>query len=365
MHTIFDLYQYLQDLAPFQYQEDYDNSGLIVGAMDTVINGVLVSLDCTEAIIEEAISLGANIVVCHHPIVFKGFKKINGSNYVERTIIKAIKHDVAILAIHTNIDNIIAGVNHTMADKLGLINRKILVPKPNTLVKITTFVPKNDLEKVTNAMHKAGAGQIGEYKDCAFFIEGQGSFTPTGSANPSTGQLNVKSFESEIRVEMILPSHCQNAVLKALKTSHSYEEVAYYLSPLTNEDKGVGAGMVGELPQPLLTVDFLEMVKKQFDVKFIKHTAIVHETITKVGLCGGSGSFLTKNAIFSGSQAYISADFKYHEFFDAEGKILILDIGHYESEKNIIDRLFALISNNFHTFAAHYTKVDTNPVKYF
>lgn len=356
---------FLNEMAPYQYQEDYDNSGLIVGNENDEVKGILISLDCTEAIVDEALSLGCNVVLAHHPIIFKGLKKITGKNYVERTIIKAIKNDITIISCHTNLDNVITGVNKKIADKLGLQNLKILSPKSNTLKKITSYVPQSHLEQVADALHHAGAGQIGKYKDCSFRVEGTGTFTPGEDTQPFSGEKNVKSFEKEVRIEMIFPAHIERKIVSALKNSHPYEEVAYYVYPVTNEDQAIGSGMIGEIFIPYNVNDFMDYLKLKLELKVIKHTIPIKNSISKIALCGGAGSFLTQNAIQSGADVFISSDYKYHEFFDADEQIMIIDIGHFESEKFTNELLFDLISNKFTNFALHCTKTITNPINYY
>jgi dinuclear metal center YbgI/SA1388 family protein len=365
MTRIKDIASFLHKIAPAKLQEDYDNAGLIVGEESTEVKGILVSLDCTEAIIDEAIATGCNLVVAHHPIVFRGLKRFNNANYVERTIIKAIKNDIAIFAIHTNLDNVLQGVNRKICDKIGLKNVKILAPKPQTLKKITTFSPPEYTDKISLAMHEAGAGQIGNYRDCSFLTDGIGTFTPIEGSNPFSGNIHVKSHDKEVKIEMIFPSHLQQNILKALKENHPYEEVAFYLNTLDNENQEIGAGMVGGLASEMEVIDFLELLKTNMELKIIKHTAILKQKIQKIAVCGGSGSFLTRNAIGSKADVFISADYKYHEFFDADNKIMIVDIGHFESEKYTIDLIFDLISNNFSNFALHCTKLSTNPINYY
>ncbi len=365
MTKIKDIVTFLHSIAPPQLQEEYDNAGLIVGENETVVTGILVSLDCTENIIEEAISLGCNMVIAHHPIVFRGLKRFNNTNYVERTVIKAIKNDVAIFAIHTNLDNVTNGVNRKFCDKIGLKNTKILAPKTQSLKKITTYVPKEFVEKVAEVLHAAGGGQIGKYKECSFRMDGTGTFTPTEGSDPFLGQIGSKSIENEVCLEMIFPNYLQNNMLKALKKAHPYEEVAYYLHTLDNENQEIGAGMLGDLDVPMETSQFFALLKDKMDLKVFKHTPILKDKVQKIAVCGGSGSFLTRIAIQAGADVYISADYKYHEFFDADGQILIVDIGHYESEKYTIDLLFDLISNNFSNFALHCTKISTNPINYY
>ncbi len=364
MTKIKELVQFINGIAPYALQENYDNSGLITGNPDANITGVLVSLDCTETVIEEAIELGCNVVLSHHPIVFKGLKSLTGKNYVERTVIKAIQNNISILSCHTNLDNILNGVNAKIANKIGLINPQILAPKAGTLKKLSFFVPESHLEGVSRAIHEAGAGQIGNYRDCAFRTKGTGTFTPNEKATPYSGSAHQPSVEEEVKVEVLVAETAVNEVMKALKSSHPYEEVAYFLHSLDNIHQEVGAGLVGELPEPMDTDLFLDHLKKSMELAVIKHTSLIHKQIKKVALCGGAGSFLTGAALKSGAEVFISADFKYHEFFDAEERIIIADIGHYESEKYTIDLLIELISNNFTNFALHYTKRNTNPVFY-
>lgn len=364
MTKIKDLVQFINGIAPYALQESYDNSGLITGHPDTTITGVLVSLDCIESVVDEAIELGCNVVLSHHPIVFKGLRSLTGKNYVERTVIKAIQNNISILSCHTNLDNIIDGVNGKIANKIGLINTQILASKPGTLKKLSFFVPESHLEVVSQAIHGAGAGQIGNYSDCAFRTRGTGTFTPGENAQPFSGNLRQPSQAEEVKVEVLVAETAVQAVMRALKSSHPYEEVAYFLLALENTHQGIGAGLVGELAEPMDTAAFLDHLKKSMDLGMIKHTSLIHKQIKKVALCGGAGSFLTGAALKSGAEVFISADFKYHEFFDAEDRIIIADIGHYESEKYTIDLLIELISNNFTNFALHYTKRNTNPVFY-
>ena len=364
MTKVKDLVQFLNGIAPYALQESYDNSGLITGNPDAEIRAVLVSLDCTETIIDEALELGCNVVVSHHPIVFKGLKSLTGKNYVERTVIKAIQNNISILSCHTNLDNIIGGVNGKIAQKIGLKNLQILAPKESTLKKLSFYVPESHLDAVSKAIHEAGAGQIGNYGDCAFRVKGSGTFTPKNGAQPFIGEVLKPSVEEEIKVEVVVAATDAPNVVKALKASHPYEEVAYFLHPVDNIHQGLGAGVVGELENEMEVNDFLDYLKTVMELPLIRHTALIHKQLKKIALCGGAGSFLVGDAIRSGAQLYISGDFKYHEFFDADGKIIIADIGHFESEKYTIDLLIELISNNFSNFALHYTKRNTNPVFY-
>lgn len=365
MITIGEVARYLESIAPISYQEDYDNSGLITGQHQTQVRGVLVTLDCTEEVVDEAIREGANLIVAHHPIVFRGLKKLNGKNYVEKTVIKAIKNDIAIYAIHTNLDNVHTGVNKRICEKLGLSNLKILAPKRGTLAKLVTFVPAAHVDQVAQALHEAGAGNIGDYKQCSFRIGGTGTFLPTGDAQPTVGKIGKLEKVDETRIEMIFPTVHEGTVLAALRKNHPYEEVAYYLSRLENENQEVGSGMVGELAEAEEPIKFLERLKSSMNAKCVRHTRLGSGKIRKVAVCGGSGSFLLGAAIRSGADAFVTADFKYHEFFDAEDKIVIADIGHYESEQFTKELLSEVLREKFRTFAIIFSKTVTNPISYF
>ena len=360
-----ELTQFLEKIAPPQYQADYDNAGLIVGNFDSEVTGVLVCLDSTEAIIEEAISLGCNVVVAHHPIVFKGLKKLNGRNYVERTVISAIKNDVAIFAIHTNLDSVYRqGVNTKIAEILGLKNTKILAPKRQILTKLTGFVPVENTQKVLDALFAAGAGQIGEYKNCSFRTEGVGTFTPTGNANPHIGLIGKAEEVKENRIEVIFPSFMENKILSALRLAHPYEEVAYYLHVLENENSEVGAGMFGELEAEMDAMDFLKLLKEKFKTGCVRHTNLLNKKIKKVAVCGGAGGFLLNHAKAAGADIFVTADYKYHEFFDADRQIIIADVGHFESEQFTIDLLGEILQNEFEYLQVFLTKNITNPINY-
>ena len=359
-----DVTQYLESWAPRSYQESYDNAGLITGNPSIEVTGILVALDCTEAVVEEAIRERCNLIVAHHPIVFKGLKKLTGSNYVERTVIHAIRQDIAIYAIHTNLDSVLTGVNHQIAQKIGLQNIRILAPRKDTLTKLTTFIPPENVDQVMAAVHAAGAGQVGKYKNCSFRVEGTGTFQPDENANPHIGERGKQEFVKEVRVEMIFPSFLEDSVMAALRKSHPYEEVAYFLTSLLNENQEVGTGMIGELPKAVEPIEFLKRLKVSMDLNVIRYTNLLDRPIKKVALCGGSGSFLLPQAIKSGAEVYISADFKYHEFFDADGRIIIADIGHYESEVYTKDLIRDVLIKKFPTFAINFSKTITNPISY-
>lgn len=359
-----EVLSYLESIAPLSYQEQYDNSGLITGNMTDDVSGILVTLDCTEEVVQEAIDTKANLIIAHHPILFKGLKRLTGNNYVERTIIKALRHHIAIYAIHTNLDNVITGVNRKICEKIGLKDLRILAPKGGTLTKLVTFIPKDNAEDVMKALHEAGAGQIGNYKNCSFRLEGTGTFMPTEEANPHIGKANTLEYVAETRVEVIFPSFLTQKVLAALRQNHPYEEVAYYLTPLLNDNQEVGSGMMGLLERPEEPIPFLNRLKNVMDLKIIRHTKVLEKPLKKVAVCGGSGIFLLPEAIRAGADIFITADVKYHEFFDADGRIIVADIGHYESEVFTKDLFMEILTKKFPTFAINFSRTVTNPVSY-
>lgn len=346
-------------------QENYDNAGLITGNAGWECTGIICTLDATEEVILEAIEQKCNLVVAHHPIIFGGLKKINGKNYVEKTIITAIKNDIAVYAIHTNLDNILSGVNGRIAQELGLNNTVILSPKEGTLKKLCTFVPEAHAVAVRTALFDTGGGEIGQYSECSFNTAGTGTFRAGPGTNPFVGEKGSTHFESEIKIEMVFPSYLQGAMIASLRKAHPYEEVAYDVLPLGNAHPGQGAGVVGELATPMEEARFLENIKKIFNVPVVRHTAFINRPIRKVAVCGGAGSFLISRALATGADAYITADLKYHEFFDANGRMLLADVGHYESEHYTISLLHEILAQKFPTFAVLKTRVKTNPVLYF
>jgi dinuclear metal center YbgI/SA1388 family protein len=365
MVRIIDIISEIEAIAPPMYQETYDNSRLICGNPLQMINSVLLTLDCIEVVVDEAIAKGCGLIVAHHPIVFKGIKSLTGKNYVERTLIKAIKNDIAIYACHTNLDNMRHGVNAVIASKLSLENTKVLSPKSHLLKQLYTYVPQPHLELVRNALFEAGAGHIGDYSSCSYVTKGTGTFKPESGARPHIGNVHERFEGDEMKLEVVYAVDKEKAILKALRSAHPYEEIAYGCVQIEVEHAGIGAGLIGTLPMPLDEAIFLKSLKINMNTPVIRHTALSGKPISTVAVCGGAGSFLLPDAIRAGADVYISADFKYHEFFDAEGRILIADIGHYESEQFTYEIFSELLSKKFSTFAVLKTSVVTNPVKYY
>lgn len=365
MTKIKDITSVLESIAPKGYQENYDNSGLITGSFNTEVTGVLITLDCIESVIDEAIRKNCNFIVAHHPIVFKGLKQLNGKNYVERTIIKAIKNDIAIYAIHTNLDNVHNGVNAKIAEKLALKNIQVLAPKSDTLLKLEVFVPAEATDKLLEALHQAGAGNIGNYSHCSFKVTGSGTFRPKDLAKPFVGNVGQQETVQEDRIELIFPAVLKHKVIHAMHTTHPYEEVAHFIQAIENQNQQVGAGMIGDLPEAKTPQEFLSYLKDKMSLNMIRYTSFDGDKIKKVALCGGAGSFLLAQAKAQSADVFITGDFKYHEFFDGEGKTMIADIGHYESEVFTKDLIDGFIRENFANIATYLSEVDTNPVKYF
>jgi dinuclear metal center YbgI/SA1388 family protein len=356
---------FFEELAPIQYQESYDNCGLQVGNANDEIRGALLTLDVTESIIEEAIEHNCNLIIAHHPIIFSGLKNLTGRNYVQRIVQKAIRHDINILAVHTNLDNMRDGVNARIAAKLGLQHTQVLSPSQGTLLKLQTYVPLPQVSQVREALFTAGAGALGSYKECSFNTTGTGTFKATENTQPFIGSAGGEreSVEEE-KIEVIVPIHLRNSVQQALLAAHPYEEVAFDWLVLSNHNKEVGAGLIGDLAEPMAEIDFLSMLKQNMKAQVVRHTTLLNKPIKRVALCGGSGSFMLKNAIAAKADIFVSADFKYHQFFDAEQKIVIADIGHYETEQFTVEIFDDLLKKKNITFAVLLSALDTNPIKY-
>ncbi len=355
---------YLEQWAPPSLQESYDNSGLLIGEKDTTINQALITLDLTEEVLDEAIETQSDFIIAHHPFIFRGIKRIGNSHWLDRCIRKAIKNDISIYAIHTNLDNVHTGVNHKIAEMIGLKNTQILKPKSDTLSKVVVFVPVDDKQKVLNAMFNAGAGNVGNYDHCSFQMDGTGTFRGNSESNPTIGQPGEDEQVNEARIELLVPNHRLSSVVRAMTEAHPYEEVAHYIHPLTNKNQEIGSGMIGLLEAPMSTDKFLAHLKKQMNLQVIRHSEAVKKEIKTVALCGGSGSFLLNQAIAKRADIFITADFKYHDFFEANGDIIIADIGHYESEVFTKELILDALTKNFTKFAFRLSKVDTNPIKY-
>jgi dinuclear metal center YbgI/SA1388 family protein len=359
-----ELLHYLEEICPPEYQESYDNSGLITGDKEQNITGVLLCLDSIEEVLKEAVLRKCNLIIAHHPIIFSPIKQITGKTYSERALLYAIKHNLCIYAMHTNLDNVHWGVNNKIAEKLGLKNLSILNPKVGILRKLVTFCPTSIVEKLKTALFEAGAGKIGNYTECSFTVQGTGTFKAGKNANPYVGKKHERHHEKEERIEILYPIPIEGKLIKALLKAHPYEEVAYDIYQTEATHPQVGSGIVGEFEKSMTEKDFLLLLKRNMKTDCVRYTPLRGKKVKKVAVCGGSGSFLLSDAINSGADAFVTADFKYHQFFDAEGKIVIADIGHYESEQFTPEILYDILKEKFTTFATRISKTSTNPVNY-
>lgn len=354
----------LEELSPLSYSESFDNTGLLVGDANAKISGILVTLDTLENVVDEAIEKNCNLIVSFHPIIFSGLKKITGKTYVERVVQKAIKNDIAIFSNHTALDNSWDGVNAMICEKLGLKNRKVLIPQAESIKKLITFAPSKDAEKVRNALFSAGAGNIGNYENCSFNVEGKGSFKGNEASNPVIGKKGEIHFEEETQIGVTFEKHLQNNILNALFEAHPYEEVAYEITTLENPNQHLGMGMIGEFEKEMDEKEFLEFLKKTMKTECVRHSKLLNRSIKKVAVLGGSGSFAIDAAKNAGADTFISADFKYHDFFKAENTILLADIGHYESEQYTKDLLHSFLKKKITNFAVLLSQINTNPISY-
>ncbi len=359
-----EITSYLNSQIPLSLQENYDNCGLLIGNLNDEISGALICLDITEKIMDEAIEKNCNLIISHHPLIFTGIKSLTGSSGIERLVIRAINEKIAVFAVHTNLDNHYEGVNQFLCSKLGIVNTEILKPMPDKLRKLVTFCPSSHAGQIRDALFQAGAGQIGNYDSCSYSTEGEGTFRALPGANPFVGELGKLHIEPESRIETIFPPYLESAVITALKQAHPYEEVAFDIYPLANLHHRIGAGMIGNLPQAVDPEEFLLFVKKILNLGCIRHTNLKNKKIQRIAICGGSGSFLINDAMSCNADIYMTGDIKYHDFFIPENKMILADIGHYESEQFTKELIYTFLNKKFTTFALFISGTNTNPVNY-
>ncbi len=364
MLKIKDIIREIELYAPLPLQEDFDNAGVQVGDVNQLAKGVLLCLDVTEEVIDEALEENCNLIIAHHPLAFRSFKSLTGKTYVERCMMKACKYDLVIYAAHTNLDNVIGGVNYRLAELIGLQNVRILSPQKGALLKLVTFVPESHADLVRSALFSAGAGKIGNYDSSSFNLQGTGTFRAKEGCHPFCGEIGEQHFENEVRIETVLPTYRKGMVLQALLSVHPYEEPAYDFYPIENLWEQAGSGIVGELPEEEEELAFLQRIKELFHVGCVKHSALIGKPVREVAICSGSGAFLIKEAIAYGADIFITGEAKYNDFYDVEDRILLAVIGHYESEVCTKDIFSSIISKKFPTFAVHLSNVNSNPVKY-
>lgn len=362
---IAQLVQALEETAPSLWQEEYDNSGLIIGDPEKEISRALVCVDVTPAVIAEASEKHCELIISHHPLVFWGIKRVIPGNFTEDLVIHAIKNNIAVCSVHTNLDNVERGVSWILGQKIGLTHSRILAPRRGLLRKLVTFCPVNYADKVKQAIFEAGAGFIGNYDSCSFQLQGKGTFRGMEGSQPFVGEKGKVHVENELRLETIFPVHREREIIQALLSAHPYEEVAYDIYPLDNEYNKVGSGMIGDLADPMTEKELLDLLKIMAGSNFIRHSGFLKKPVKKVAVCGGSGSFLIKDAIAQKADAFITADLKYHDFFEAYHKILLVDIGHYESEQFTKELITSILVKKFPTFAVLMTEHNTNAVQYY
>ena len=365
MEYISEIIQALNELAPESYAVSFDNVGLLVGNKNDSASKILITLDTTEAVIDEAIRKKCDLIITFHPIIFKGLKKINGSTYVERVVMKAIRNRIGIYAIHTNLDQAFYGVNHAICEKIGLTNTEILLPKQESLMQLTTYAPVSEAESVRKVLFESGAGNIGNYNQCSFNTTGFGTFRGNPMSDPFVGKQGILHREKEECIKVIFESRLESQIIAALKTYHPYEEVAYEIIRLENKNQTIGMGRIGILHHEMTETEFLAHLKKSMLAQVVRHSPFLDKTIKKVAVLGGGGSFALAEAKRKKADAFVSGDFKYHQFFEAENQILVADIGHYESERFTIELLGDFLRKKFTNFAIVLTEMNTNPINYF
>ncbi len=359
-----DVISFLDSYAPLKYSEDFDNTGLIVGDKNANVNGIIICLDSTKEVVQEAIESNSNLIISFHPIIFNGIKQLSPGNYVNDSIILALKNNISIFAIHTALDNSNMGVSMKLCEVLGISNKKVLIPKSKTIKKLTTYIPKSNAKSLKNKLFGVGAGSIGKYDNCSFSYEGIGTFRGNESSNPIIGNKLKNTTQNEVCVNITFLKHLKEKVLSALREVHPYEEIAYEVKTLENINENIGMGMYGELSEPMSEHNFLDLIKNKLGIKFLKHSKLLEKNIKKVAVLGGSGSFGIEKAISVKVDAYLTADLKYHDYFKADNSILLIDVGHYESEQFTKNLLFDILTKKFPNFAIALTKTNTNPVKY-
>ena len=364
--TIKDVTTFLEQKFPLYLQEDFDNCGVQCGDVRQEISGAMVCFEMSEQVIDEAIDKGCNLVISHHPLMLKrGICKIVPTDRVGAMICKALAHNMVLYSMHTNIDSGEGGGNDAFAEKLRLRNVKVLEPHKGMYRKLVVFVPKENAETLKSALFAVGCGVQGNYDSCGYTLHGQGQFRPLEGANPHIGEENHLEHVDEERVEMIYPTGLQRAVVQAIYDNHPYEEPAFDLLPLENESRTIGLGRIGELPKELPVSDFLGYLKDNLGFIHCRYCGDETKMIRKVAVCGGGGSSFIDLAIASGADAYVSGDFKYHDFFKSYQKTLLVDIGHYEGEFFIKNIIFNLLNEKFSTFATLISKMESLEVKFF
>ncbi len=367
MHTVGDVIRIIESSYPLCYQEPYDNSGLQVGQMGEKVTGIMLSVETTEAVLEECVDKGCNFLLSHHPILFKPLKRVTMCTYQERCLAFAIKHNIAIYALHTSADNILQGINFFVANKVGMQidGRRPLCPAKGGAYKLQVYVPKTHQKIVREALHQEGIGVSGKYSSCSFSSEGVGRFIPRKGASPFIGkEIGVMEQVSEVCVSMLVEQHLLSAALGTIKRVHPYEEPAYEIIPLLGQSVQVGSGLLGFLPAPVPANSFLNQLKETFNTSVVAHSEITQKMISSVAICGGSGGPFLEQAIAAGADAYVTGEAKYNDFLDAQGRINLVVLGHHTSEQVAIDLFEQLLHQITQEVSLYKSQRDINPVRF-
>lgn len=354
----------IEKYAPLWLQEEWDNAGLQVGDTDREATGAVLCVDATEAIVDEAIDRGVNLVISHHPLLFRGLKRITGRTATERIVAKALKHDIAIYSAHTNMDSAPGGVSWATGRRAGLTAMRTLVPQQGRLMKLAVFVPSAYSNAVSEALWNAGAGRMGNYDRCAYMTDGRGTYRPLPGADPAIGTVGQSHTEAETRIEVVFPTAISGRVVQAMLKAHPYEEPAFDLIPLANDITSAGLGVIGSLKTPMPASEYIAWVKQALGIGAIPYAGDARRMVHRVALCGGAGAEFIGNAIAAGADLYMCGDLKYHDFTTHADSIVLADIGHYESEQCTKEIFYDIIQKNFPNFATYYAEEDKNPISY-
>ncbi len=359
--TIGDLSSALESVAPSLYAESYDNVGLLVGRSEWKCEKVLVALDITEAVVQEAIEKGVQAIVAHHPVIFGGIQRLTGEDTAQRAIELAIKHSIALLACHTNLDAIEGGVSYRMAQAISLVNVRTLQPRSGLLWNLIVYVPAESAETLLEALWEAGAGKMGAYDECAFRSHGLGSFRPKEGAHPHNGVIGERAFADEIRLELLVPEGARKKVHQCMMEHHPYEEIAHSWLKHDGVHHSVGFGAIGQWD----ACDWPEAVRRiktAFGVASFRHTMPIASDYRTVAVCGGAGADLLAQAKSQQAELFITSDITYHRYFGADDRLVFIDIGHWESEQHAMELLIDIVREKFPNFAVLKSETNTNPM---
>ena len=365
--TVRGIQEIMEAWAPLDIAWERDNPGLQAGDTGRRVRGILVALDVTEPVVKEAKGAGANLIVSHHPLLFRPLRSLTTRSGTERTLTALARGGIALYSAHTNLDFTRGGTSFALAEALGLATEGFLTSSFRTESKIVTFVPPSHADSVAAAMAGAGAGVIGAYDGCSFRTEGTGTFRGGKGTHPAVGKAGVPEHAREIRLEMVAPRRAVHTVVDALKGAHPYEEVAFDVYPLDNTSGAYGMGALGTLPRAVPLADFLGRVRRALRTRSLRWSGDPRSRVRRVAVCGGSGSELLPQAIAAGADAFVTADVRYHTFQEAGTEITLVDAGHFETEfpvvAAVVDRLRGEIRARGARIPVRASSQATNPVR--